>query len=116
MKKKVEIKIYQQDWMPGFAAYLGNSLTTDGHAKVVLNLGSVLAMVAAKEIPKSEVPYVVAESIMHEVMHVLEEWAGVEFNETKVEALIYKYGELYAKKASSKRKPGLTKKRKKVTC
>jgi benzoyl-CoA reductase/2-hydroxyglutaryl-CoA dehydratase subunit BcrC/BadD/HgdB len=32
---------------------------------------------------------------MHEVVHVLEEWAGVAFSEKKVEKLIKKYQEKY---------------------
>jgi hypothetical protein len=39
----------------------------------------------------SEIPYFIAESMMHEVIHAIEKWADVEFWEERVEALIHKY-------------------------
>ena len=92
MTDRVTIEVYQQDWIPGFAAFRHNGVAAKrGTAHVVLNLGSLLALVADKAIEPSEVPYFVAESLMHEVFHVLEAWAGVEFSEDRVEALIEKY-------------------------
>ena len=41
---------------------------------------------------------------MHEVFHVLEEWANVEFNEKKVKELEEKYMEKYASKTKAKKK------------
>ena len=90
--------------MPGFAAYLGKSLTKDGHASILLNLGSLLSMASSTKIPASEFPYVVAECLAHEVFHVLEEWAGVEFSEDRVEALVQKYNKKYAAKGRNKKK------------
>lgn len=45
----------------------------------------------------------VAECIMHEVVHVLEEWAGVAFSEKKVEALIKNYRKKYAKQPNNRK-------------
>src|SRR5690606_21924849 len=89
------IEVRQQDWIPGFAAYEARS-GVHGPAHVALNIGSLVTMVAMGDLPASELPYVVAESIMHEVVHVLEEWAGVECNEDRVEALIEAYRAAYA--------------------
>ena len=95
-KPDVSITIYQADWIPGFAAYLHNySLERPGKAHVVLNLGSLLSCVAAGDLERDELPYIVAECIMHEVIHVLEAWAGKEFSEERVEALIEKYRAKY---------------------
>jgi len=104
MKRGVSIEVYQQDWIPGFAAFGEGSLRARGHAHVVLNLGSLLATVAHKDVLPSELPYVVAECLMHEVIHVLEEWAGVEFSEKRVHALIAKYQQMYKAKPRHRRK------------
>lgn len=98
--KEVVIEVYQHDWLPGFAAFQEGSLEATGKAYVVLNLGSLLAMVESGDAEASDLPYIVAESIMHEVVHALEEWAGVEFNEERVEALIEKYRATYAQEES----------------
>ena len=88
----ISIRVYQQDWIPGFAAFYNNGqIKKNAKAHVVLNLGSCLVAVANKDIDKKELPYLVAETIMHEVIHVLEAWAEVEFNEDKVHALTEKY-------------------------
>lgn len=88
----IRIEVYQHDWIPGFAAFADDgSVQHQGKAHVVVNLGSLLCAVANQDIPKSDVPYAIAESIMHEVMHALEAWAGVEFSEERVEGLIEKY-------------------------
>jgi hypothetical protein len=47
------------------------------------------------DLDKKDLPYFVAESLMHEVIHVLEAWAGVEFSEDRVEELLTKYREKY---------------------
>ncbi len=94
IKEKITIEIYQQDWISGFAAFRDDkSLEVTGKAHVVLNLGAFLATVATGDIPAKELPYFIAESIMHEVIHILESWTKVEFNEERVDALIEKYSE-----------------------
>ncbi len=88
----MRIDIYQQDWIPGFAAFLDDgSVQVGATAKVGLNVGALMAAVETKDLQSCDVPYVVAETIMHEVMHALEAWAGVEFSEDRIEALIAKY-------------------------
>jgi hypothetical protein len=92
MQQSISIEVYQHDWIPGFAAFADDgSLKADAKAHVVLNLGAILGTVASGDVPAADVPYFVAESIMHEVMHALEDWAGVEFNEGRVDALLEKY-------------------------
>lgn len=66
-----------------------------GPAHIVLNLGAFIAAVKTGDMDPAEVPYVIAESIMHEVMHVLEEWAGAEFSEDRIEAITDAYNEKY---------------------
>ncbi|NIX77002.1 hypothetical protein [Microvirga terricola] len=87
------IEFHQQDWIPGFAAFLPGATTPAPQARAfcVLNLGSILATVATGDIPASEVPYFIPESMMHEIMHAFEQWAGTEFSEERVEALLAKY-------------------------
>lgn len=104
MKKKVTIKIYQQDFMPGFAAYLGGSLSTQSHAAISLNVGAIAAMVVKKDIKPTDIPAFVVESLFHEVIHVLEEFAQIKFSEKRVEALTQKYIQEYSKRAPKGRK------------
>lgn len=76
--------------MPGFAAcHAGQEI--EGRAFCTVNVGAFLGAVAAGHIPQSELPYFMAEAMMHEIVHALEEWAGVEFSEERVEALTEKY-------------------------
>ena len=90
--QRVVIDVYQQDWMPGFAAFLDDgSLAENGRPKFAINLGAFIASVSTGDIEKSEIPYFVAETLMHVVIHVIEKWAGVEFSEEWVDALIEKY-------------------------
>lgn len=93
MKPMPVIEFHQQDWIPGFAAFHPGATTPapDAKAFCVLNLGSILATVEAGGVPASDVPYFIAESMMHEVMHVLEQWAGAEFSEERVEFLLENY-------------------------
>lgn len=86
----MKIEFRQFDWMPGFAGYLDNG-QPNGLAFCTLNLGSILATVDRGDMPAAEVPYMIAESMMHEIIHAIEDWAGVEFNEERVEALLEKY-------------------------
>lgn len=96
MSKELKIEIYQQDWIPGFAAFRDDgSVKAEGKAHVVLNLGSFISAIKEGDLDRSDLPYFVAETLMHEVIHALEEWAGVEFNEEKVHGLIDKYSEKY---------------------
>ena len=88
---RIEIEIYQQDWIPGFAAFRNDSSIAEGKAHVILNVGAFLAVVANKDVAPGDLPYCIAESLMHEVVHVFEAWAQVEFSEDRVEALIQKY-------------------------
>lgn len=91
------IEVRQQDWIPGFAAFLdtdngdGASGPPPGPAHVVINLGAIMGLVEAKDAGASEVPYIIAECVMHEVMHALEQWAGVEFSEDRIHGLLDKY-------------------------
>lgn len=87
------VEFHQQDWIPGFAAFLPGATTPspDSRAFCVVNLGSAMAMLHTKAIAREDLPYFLAESMMHEIIHVIEQWAGVEFSEDRVEALLAKY-------------------------
>ena len=96
-KDNISIKIFQEDFIPGFAGFRNyEDQENCAHAHVVLNVGSLLAMVEEQDCEAKDLPYVIAECLMHEIIHALESWAGVEFNEDKVEALTEKYREKYA--------------------
>ena len=94
-KTTLKIEVYQQDWMPGFAAFSDDGGVAKGTAHIALNIGALMASVQSKDIEAKDVPYAIAEDIMHEVMHSLEAWAGVEFSEAKIEALLEKYRVAY---------------------
>lgn len=79
--------------MPGFAAFLNNGAIEKGKAHVVLNIGGILGCVANGDIPRKEVPYFIAETIMHEVIHALEAWGRIEFSHRRINKLLKKYRE-----------------------
>ncbi|WP_430912859.1 hypothetical protein [Methylobacterium sp. sgz302541] len=91
--KPPRVEFHQHDWIPGFAAFAPGATTPgpDSRAFCVLNLGSILGTVETGDVPPTDLPYFIAESMMHEVMHALEQWAGTEFSEERVEALLAKY-------------------------
>ena len=93
----ISIEVYQHDWIPGFAAFHEPEGGLDDGAKahVVLNLGSLMAAVQTGDLDKKDLPYIIAESLMHETIHALESWAKVEFSEDRVEELLTKYREKY---------------------
>ena len=103
LREAPRIEFHQQDWIPGFAAFNPDATTPPHQSRAfcVLNLGSILATVATGHVEKAEVPYFVAESMMHEVMHALEQWAGVEFNEERVDALLDKYRAILTKEPTN---------------
>lgn len=86
------IPFYQHDWIPGFAAFASPE-SSDAKPFIVLNLGACLGAVECGDIEKGELPYMIAESLMHEIVHALEHWAGVEFSEERVEGLLKRYRE-----------------------
>ena len=98
-KTTLKIEVYQQDWMPGFAAFSDDGSVAKGTAHIAINIGALMAGVQCKDLEKNDVPYVIAETIMHEVMHALEAWVGVEFSEAKIEALLDKYRTAYKGKS-----------------
>jgi len=87
------VEFYQHDWIPAFAAFVPGATmpAPDARAFCVLNLQAFLGAVEADDIPAKELPYFIAESMMHEIVHALEQWASVEFSEERVEALLAKY-------------------------
>jgi hypothetical protein len=98
--QKISIEVFQQDWIPGFAAFYDyGSIKESAKAHIVLNLASFIASIETKDLSPSDLPYVIAESLMHEAMHVLESWANVEFSEERIEELLTKYREKYRSEA-----------------
>jgi hypothetical protein len=92
----ISLEVYQQDWVPGFAAFLDDgTLRETGKAHLMINIGSLLSCVESGELPPKDFPYMVAETLMHEAIHALEAWAKVEFSEEKVEELLQKYRRQY---------------------
>lgn len=85
------IEFRQHDFIPGFAAFVQPSPRPRGKAFCVLNVGDLLGLVRAGDLPIADLPYAIADSMMHEVIHALEDWAGVEFSEARVEGLIERY-------------------------
>lgn len=96
IKKRVSAKIVQMDGVEGFACYLSPT-AKKGRAIIGLNVEALIAGVAAKDFKAKDLPYIIADSVMHEVIHVLEEWAKVQFSDKKVERLIAAYRRHYSK-------------------
>ena len=84
--------------MPGFAAYATNgTLKKTAKAHILLNIGGLLSAVVEKDFTKTELPYIIVEALLHEFVHVVEEWCGQEFDESKVEKLIKRYKKKYSR-------------------
>lgn len=98
----LRVEVRQQDWVPGFGAFVDGGTAPQGEAHIVLNIGAHMAAVAMGDLPKEEVPYAIAETMMHEIMHALEAWAGVEFSEDRIDALLARYAQA-AQEANSAR-------------
>lgn len=106
-KATVRIAVFQHDWIPGFAAYHPSGrLNRRAERHVVLNLGSFLSAVETKELDPKDLPYMVAETLMHEVVHALEDWAGREFSEKRVEQLLDAYRAKYGRPTIWQADPG----------
>ncbi|MEW8494249.1 MAG: hypothetical protein AB2604_10625 [Candidatus Thiodiazotropha taylori] len=96
LKPGLVLNIYQQDWMPGFAAFLDDgAIQSNAPAHLALNIGSTLLAVESVDLSAEDVPYMLAETLMHEIIHALESWASVEFSEERVEQLLTQYREKY---------------------
>lgn len=83
------IEFRQHDGIPAFAGFEPGA-TGNGKAFCVLNVAAFLDALEAG-LDHADLPYIIAESMMHEVIHVLEQWAVVEFSEERVDALLEKY-------------------------
>ena len=88
---QIRIDVFQDDGIEAFAAYDPGDATCKPEIRLCVE--RILGMVAMDDIDPKDVPYVVAESLMHEMIHALEDWAGLEFNEERVYELIAKYRE-----------------------
>jgi hypothetical protein len=93
MEKNIIIKVCQNDIIPGFGGYLEGSVK-EGAPLIMINIKDIISLVEEGSFFSEDIPYVVADTIMHEVIHALEEWAGVEFNEDKIETLLFEYRKL----------------------
>jgi hypothetical protein len=93
-KLGVKADVVQADGIQGFACYLSPSMK-DRRCIIGLNVEAFMGCVATGQIKQKDLPYILAESIMHEVIHALEEWAKVKFSHRKVNKLIKAYSEHY---------------------
>lgn len=93
-KLNVKADVVQADGVEGFAFYKVGSVK-DNRCIIGLNVETFVACVAMGQIKIKDLPYIIAESIMHEVIHALEDWAKVEFSHRKVNKLIQAYAEHY---------------------
>jgi len=101
IRKKVNARVVQMDGIDGFACYLSPS-ARKGKTIIGLNVEALLASVVVKDFTVKDLPYIVADSIMHEIIHALEDWARVQFSNKKVDKLIAEYRKHYAKEAQEK--------------
>lgn len=98
---KIKADIVQADGIDGFACYLANSVRKNRRCIIGLNIEAFMSAVACKDLRRQDIPYVMAETIMHEVIHALEDWAKVEFSHRKVNKLIEAYRKHYLKEVSN---------------
>ena len=90
----ITVEFRQHDWQPGFASYLAREdggFDPNGPAFCTINLGAFLATRDAHDGDHGSFVESIADTMVHEVVHVIEAWAGAEFSEQRVEALIARY-------------------------
>jgi hypothetical protein len=90
----VKADVVQADGVEGFAFYKVGSVK-DNRCVIGLNVEAFVGCVAMKQIRLKDLPYVMAESIMHEVIHAIEDWAKVEFSHKKINKMLESYAEHY---------------------
>lgn len=91
----MKIEFHQHGWIPGFVGFAPGATipAPDSRAFCFVNIGALLASIQTGDTAREDLPYFLAESMMHEVIHVIEQWAGVEFSEERVEALLKRYAQ-----------------------
>ncbi|MCJ2084202.1 DUF2829 domain-containing protein [Methylobacterium sp. J-090] len=89
----ITVEFRQHDFMPGFAAYLHQEGKPfpDGKAFCAIDLSAILLSHAVTDGTRAELAETIADTMVHEVIHVIEAWAGAEFSEARVEGLIARY-------------------------
>ena len=89
----IVVEFRQHDFTPGFAAYLHQEGKPfpDGKAFCALDLSAFLQAHAETGETPAHLAESLADTMVHEVIHVIEAWAGVEFSEARVERLIGAY-------------------------
>jgi len=90
----IVVEFRQHDWQPGFASFLAQEeggLDPNGPAFCTLNLAAFLSTRDAHGADHASLVESIADTMVHEVIHVIEAWAGTEFSEQCVEALIARY-------------------------
>ena len=90
MKRNIKITVCQNDWLPGFGGYRVGSVRGK-QAVIELNMAAFLAAVESRQIPRKDLPYEVAKVLMHEMIHVFEDWAGAEFNHRRIAPVLKRY-------------------------
>ena len=93
-KLNVKVDIVQADGVEGFAFYKVGSVK-DNRCIIGLNVEAFVASVGFGQVKIKDLPYFLAESIMHEVIHALEDWAKVKFSHRKVNKMLKAYAEHY---------------------
>ena len=102
LKLQVKADIVQADGINGFGCYLQTSVRKNKRCIIGVNVEALMAAVAMKDLKVEDVPYIFAETIMHEVIHSLEDWAKMEFSHKKVDKLIDKYRRHYSEEGRKK--------------
>lgn len=97
----ITVEFRQHDWMPGFAAYLHEEGKPfpQGTAFCAINLHALLGAYVTTDETHAGFVESIADTMVHEVIHVIEAWAGVEFSEQHVEKLIDGYRQRAAEDA-----------------
>lgn len=90
---RATIEVRGGDDCAGFGAYVVGSMRA-GRPIVYLNLSAALLVQLLEGVPAREM---IVETLMHEVGHALEEWAGLEYSDARLERIIDAYRERYGR-------------------
>lgn len=86
-KQDCEIKIYKENDMPGFGAWLAGS-GEDGNPTILLNVHATFQAFDGEEEATKEA---LLQVLMHEFGHAMEEYLNLNFDEERVQSIAESY-------------------------
>ena len=88
MKKKIEIKLKPNNEIPAFAGYVNHSVADPSGPEIVFNFRAMLFSCAEHNEGSKDYKRYFADSVVHEMLHMVQDMFDQAFNEDEVEDAI----------------------------